>query len=608
MKRLTIISASVFFFASMASAQEKPRKVIDLGQVIITATKTKHTLGDVPAIVEVITKEEIKARNIKTVQDALMLLTGIKIDKNCGHWGDKGKVKMLGLDAKYTLILVDGQRILGVHAAAVDLQQIPIEAVERIEVVKGSASALYGSDAVARVINIITKSAPKKLSAFASTSFGTRSIQVHEASTGFKRNKFGSFLNYTYRRSNGIHKKYDEFWENIFQGSFEYEFTPKFRLILKPYYSEHKMKYEERKQQRISLNSLCEWTPDESSKLKLRGSWFNYKHWTANKSSDWHRDAYEIEINYSRLILNIHTLTAGYYYYKEDINDKGKAYEADQSFHSFFIQDEIDFSHFIFVLGVRIDDHDRWGTEINPKASLLYKVTENFKLRASVGRAFRGPTLVKLYADGWRMGPYLVHANPDLEPEKSIGYQVGAEYKFSEKLLVKLSYFRNELRDLIHHRIVKKFHPRFGFPLFPWDLYWENIGKAMTQGVELSLASQIKDNLSAIFGYTFLDTEDKETKKELTYRPKHKLTLELNWTIPGINLNINPEVIYIGQRYDSDYNKLSGYTIFNLALTRDIGKYVSIFGRIDNIFNKKNVPDEYDIDGIEFWGGIRANF
>ena len=74
MKRLTIISASVFFFASMASAQEKPRKVIDLGQVIITATKTKHTLGDVPAIVEVITKEEIKARNIKTVQDALMLV------------------------------------------------------------------------------------------------------------------------------------------------------------------------------------------------------------------------------------------------------------------------------------------------------------------------------------------------------------------------------------------------------------------------------------------------------------------------------------------------------------------------------------------------------
>ena len=118
-------------------------------------------------------------------------------------------------------------------------------------------------------------------------------------------------------------------------------------------------------------------------------------------------------------------------------------------------------------------------------------------------------------------------------------------------------------------------------------MYWENIDKVMTQGVELSLASQIRDNLSARFGYTFLDTEDKETKKELTYRPKHKLTLEINWMIPGINLNSNLEGEYIGRRYDSDYNRLGGYTIFNLALTRDIRKYVSIFGRIDNIFNKK---------------------
>jgi len=574
----------------------------------ITATKTEHTLGDVPVIAEVITKEEIKARDIKTVQDALMLLTGLKIDKNCGSWGDKGKVRMLGLDAKHTLILVDGQRILGGHGAAVDLQQIPIEAVERIEVVKGPASALYGSDAVGGVINIITKSAPKKLSAFASTSFGSRSIQVHEASGGFKKDKFGSFLNYTYRKSNGIHKEYDEFWESIFQGSLEYEFTPESKLTLKPYYSEHKMEYERRKQQRIGLNSICEWAPDELSKLKLRGSWFNYMHWTADRSSEWHGNSYETEINYSRLIRNIHTITGGYHYLKKDVDDKGKKYKADEFLHSLFIQDEIDFSPFIFVLGVRLDEHDKWGTEVNPKASLLYKVTEDLKLRASVGRAFRAPTLVKLYADGWRMGPYLVHANPDLKPEKSVGYQVGAEYRFSEKLLCKLSYFRNELEDLISHRIVKKFHPIFHFPLFPWDMYWENVDKAMTQGVELSLASQIRDNLAARFGYTFLETEDKNTKKELTYRPKHKLTLELNWEIPEIDLNINLEGEHIGRRYDSDYKRLGDYTIFNLALTKDIGKYLSIFARIDNIFGKEDIPDEYDIDGTEFLGGIRVKF
>ena len=598
MKICKVLAVAILFSLSLTQA-ESQEKAFNLGEVIVTATKTEHTLADVPAEAVVITKEEIKAKNIKTVQDALTYLTGIKINKNCGSWGDKGKIEMLGLDAKHTLILVDGQRILGGHGAAVDLQQIPIEAVERIEVVKGPASALYGSDAVGGVINIITKSVPEKPTFSASVSFGSRGTQIHEVSGGTKKDKFGCFLNYTYRESEGVHKITDQYWENIFQTSLEYEFSPESKLTLKPYYSEHKMKDEGRKQERFSLNSIWEWIPDELSKLKLRGSLFNYKHWTQDKSSNWEDDSYETEINYSRLVLDIHTVAGGYHYHKEKVDDKGKVYKADQTLHSFFIQDEIDFSPFIFVLGTRIDDHDRWDTEFNPKASLLYKVNEDFKLRASVGRAFRAPTLVKLYADNWRMGPYLVHANPDLEPEKSVGYQVGAEYKFSEKLLCKLSYFRNEIKDLISYTT------GHGYPI---PLYWENIDKAMTQGIELSLASQIIDNLTARLGYTFLDTEDKNTKKELTYKPKHKLTLEFSWIIPKIDLNLNLEGEYIGRRYDSDYNRLGGYTIFNLSLTKNIGKNISIFARIDNIFGKKNIPDEYDIDGTEFLGGVKIKF
>jgi len=597
-KLISLLAILILFSLNKGICEEN---VFNLGEIVVTATKTEHILADVPAEVSVITEEEIKRRNIKTVQDALKYITGIKINKNCGSWGDKGKVEIFGLDSKHVLILVDGQRILGGHAASVDLQQIPVEAVERIEIVKGPSSALYGSDAIGGVINIITKSAPEKSSFSISISSGSRGTQIYELSGGFKKGKFGSFLSYTYRTSEGIEEELDKYWENIFQGSLEYEFNPHLKFKLKPYYSYHKMKHEGRTQERTGINSILEWLPDELSKLKFRNSFFNYKHWTDDKSSNWHHNSYETEIDYTRFIREIHTLTGGYHYHKEDVDDKGKNYKADQYLHSFFIQDEMDFSPFIFVLGTRIDNHDRWGTEVNPKASFLYKISKNLKLRASIGRAFRGPTLVKLYADNWRMGPYIVHANPDLKPEKSIGYQFGAEYIFSEKLLCKLSYFRNELEDLISYRIV-----RMGPP--PWDLYWENVKEAMTQGIEFSLTSKIMENLTGKFGYTFLDTEDKSTGKELTYRPEHKINIEFDWIIPKIGINLNLEGEYIGKRYDSDYKRLGGYTIFNLSLSKDIGKYTSIFARIDNISGRKNIPDEYDIDGTVFLFGIKGKF
>jgi len=617
LKLVLCLLALIFAFASVAQAQEP----VELEKTVVTATKTEHTLGDVPVAAEVITKEEIKAKSIKTVQDALRYLSGIRIIKSCGTWGDKGKVQIQGLDARHTLILVDGQRILGGHAAAIDLQQISIEMIERIELVKGPASALYGSDAIGGVINIITKSAPKKPTFSASTAFGSRKTEVHEASGGFNKDKFGAFLNFTYRESDGVKDEYisngrsptkesDHYDEYIFQGSFQYDFTSQSKLSFKPYYSKHKTKegvseteMQDRTQERSGLNVIWEWKPDQLSTLNLRGSMFNYKHYTDDKSSDWETDSDEAEINYSRLIMERHTITGGYHYHKAEVDDKGKEYSADQTINSFFMQDEIDLGSLTLVLGARIDDHDLWDTEINPKASVLYRVTEDFKLRGSVGRAFRGPTLVKLYADKWRMGPWLVHANPDLEPEKSVGYQLGAEYIFLENHLGKLSFFRNEVKDLINSRTVRRGRP-------PWDLYWENIAEVTTQGIEVALISQLMDNLTGKFGYTYLDTEDEKTGKELTNRPKHKLDLELNWRIPEFGLNLNLSGQYVGRRYEDKENtiKLGGYTVLDFALTKDITKYGEIFVRVDNIFGKKDIEDEYDIDGAEFLCGMKITF
>lgn len=594
---LLLASASPSMATTEAASREDPLK---LDRVIVTATKTRHTLGDVPVDAEVITREEMEQRQVKTVQEALKYLPGVKVNQTSSGWGDKGQVRMQGLDERHTLILVDGQRFRGGHGDATDLQSIPLDMVERIEVVKGPASALYGSDAMGGVINVITRKAPGGMSLSLSPSFGSRATQVHEATAGYASGAFSGLLGYTYRESNGVKKETDEYHEHIFQGSLGYAFTPDSKVTVKPYYSQHSMEDESRTQKRTGVNSVWDWAPDKLSKLSVRGSFFNYEHVTGDRSSDWDTDNYEGELTYSRLLFDRHTVTAGYQFRKEEITDNGKDYEADQDLHSFYVQDEIDIQPLVVVVGTRIDCHDRWGTEVNPKASLLYKVTDNLKLRASVGTAFKAPSLVKLYGDGWRMGPYVVHANPDLDPEKSIGYQLSVEYAFSERFLAKLSLFRNEIDDLIDSRTVRNGRP-------PYDMYWQNIDEAITQGVELSLTADLTRGLTARAGYTYLDTEDEKEHKELPNRSKHKASLELNQTFADLGLNLNIAGEYHGPRYDSDYARLGGYFVCNVAVTQDIGRHFQVFARADNILDKKNIDDEYDMDGIEFLAGFKMN-
>jgi outer membrane receptor for ferrienterochelin and colicin len=598
-----VLTGALFVFGSESYGQSAPRDYGDslkLDQVIISATKTEHTLGDVPVAAEVITREEIEQKQIRTLQEALQYLPGVKVNQTSGGWGDKGKVEMQGLDERHTLILVDGQRFLGGHGDAVDLQSIPLDMVERIEVVKGPASSLYGSDAMGGVVNIITKSTAVKPTFSVSTTFGDRETRIHEATGGFKKGAFGGLFGYTYRESDGVEKETDHYREHILQGTLGYRFSPDSKITVKPYYSEHKMTYEGRMQKRAGVNSAWEWSPNEVSKLNLRGSFFSYEHYTADRSSDWDTDAYEGEISYNRLLFDRHLLTGGYQYFGEDIVDKGKAYKGDQNLHSFYAQDEITLNPFIVVLGTRVDHHDRWGTEVTPKASILYTVTRDLKVRGSVGTAFKGPSLAKLYGDGWRMGPYLVHANPDLKPESSVGYQLGIEYAFIKRFLGKLSFFRNDIEDLIDYRVAKIGTQR--------HMYWENIDKALTEGVEVSLTGKLAKDLTARVAYTFLHTQDRDLKKDLTYKPKHKAVLELNRSFPGIGLNVNVAGEYVGRRYNSDYRKLGGYTICNIAVTQNMGKHLQVFGRADNVFGKKGIEDEYDIDGTRFIAGVKATF
>jgi outer membrane receptor for ferrienterochelin and colicins len=575
----------------------------DLGQIVVTGTKTEHTLGEVPVSVEVITQEEIQHRNITTVQDALDMLSGVKVTRTSGSWGNKGNIEMLGLQTKHTLILIDGQKIVGGHGGT-DIQQISLNMIERIEVVKGPASALYGSEAVGGVVNIITKSGATKSFVELENLAGSRGLQKHSLSAGMPIGKVNSIINYSYNQTDGVNKATDEFNEFVLSGVLSYKFSPTLKFNFRPYFSEQEMKVDNREQKRIGFNSLLEWYSDEISKMSLRASKYNHEHFTGDKSTDWEDDILEIELNYNRLVLDNHNIIAGYHITKEEREDRGKPVKGDQTLNSFFVQDEIDLNPLTLVLGLRVDNHDMWSTQTNPKISMLYRLNENWRLRASAGTAFNAPPLVYLHADGWPMGTaFLVYSNPDLKPEESTGFQFGAEYRLTDRLIGEMTFFKNDIKNLIKSNIAI-------VGARPWNMYWINVDKAMTQGIELNLKTLLSDNLSSNISYTFLDTEDKILKKELTNKPKHSINFDLNYLIPVIEVLANFETIYTGKSYDDAANtdRLGGYTTYNLALSKPLNENFQVFTRFDNLGGKKDITNEYDIDGTEFLAGLRTRF
>jgi outer membrane cobalamin receptor len=615
--QLAALTAAMFFTLPAPGAQAGETAVFHGDKIIISATKTEHSLGTVPVNADVITAVEMKQKNIKTVQDALRSLTGIRIVKDSGSWGNGGNVELMGLGSSKTLILVDGQRVLGGHGG-VDISAYSVEMIERIEVVKGSGSALYGSDAMGGVVNIITKTAPDKPYASASAGFGSHNAQVHEASAGIKHGKIGGNVNYTYSTSDGINEIEDRYTQHVVQGDIGYDFSQAASLHVKPFYSKkngrdydfEKGIDQTRNQERMGLNSEFSLKPDDKSRLTARGGVFSHDHWTADHSTDTRTDSVQTELDYTRLIMNNQNLTTGYEFNREKVDDKVKKYTSNsQDTHSLFLQDEIDLDPFVVVLGVRTDKHEEWGTQTNPKASVLFRATEKLKFRGSVGTAFRAPSMTKLYADGWKMGPWTWHANPDLDPEESVNWQAGIEYNVSKNIMTKVSWFRNDIDNLITNR--KEITRGHGRPEF--DMYFENVDEAVTQGIEFSLSGRIAKNLTAELGYTWLDTENKATGDRLLERPDHRATISFNWMIKALDLNVNLNGEYVGKRdfqasTKSPVVRIDDYEIVNLAFTRPVGKHCQLFARLDNVFDKKGIEDEYDIDGTEFFGGIRLTY
>lgn len=602
-KTITCLFTLIFAFAFVAEAQEKlaERKAVELETTVVTATKTEHTLADVPDATIVITREEIEAQNATNVLEVLRWIPGVRVSDAYGSMGGD-KYVIDGSPSSYTLMLVDGKRVKGSYI----LSEMPISTIERIEIVKGANSLLYGSDALSGVINIITKRAPDRFTFDFEASYSTNEedANTQEASVGFKLGKLRQL--YTFGRKDIEGGEYES---NSYAGKFGLDLTDeaelKFDFRLNDYDKEHTEM--DRGDYSLELN----WDVDERSKLKVKGFLRDYESVahvggaTVGTEEDSQYD--EEEIQYTRLLGESHLITGGYQRMGEEFDYSGpnEKWSKSQDTNCLYLQDEITIIESLtLVPAVRLDSHSKWGEEVNPKLSALWKVTDTTNLRASWGMAFKAPTLTQMHRTtfhGHGHWGFWIVGNPDLEPENSMSYRVSAEQQFGKIFLGSLALFRNDFEDMIKGGYTGKIMPD-GFK----EYSYRNIAEAYTQGVEVDLKLYLTDNILATLGYTYLDTEDKETGEELRDAPSHRITPGLRYHNKDIGLMAEVRGEYEGRTHTREGIEESNF-LLHAGLSKTVTKYAKLWVNADNLLDEEE-SSGISQEGMTVTCGIRLSY
>ena len=600
-----------------------------LKDIVVTGTRTPHALKDVPVETVLINREDIEKTNAQNAMDVLKNIPGIDSsvhDDVFGTYTWRAKLRGLNFNDGYGLILIDGQRAMGCGQSGgmgeygSGLNQIPVDMIERIEVVKGPSSALYGSDAMAGVINIITKKTPKKATGSAGVSYGWYKVkeegETKPSDDGHSRNISKTYVSYGDRISDGLgyllHYNHDSAEDidnepiksdrHSFMGKLEGELSENIDIYLKYEVSDYE-KADSREEESYRVSAGIDFRPTDNHFFSFKGytySWdFNHGYIDKTYGHKYGDVGYDqAEIQYTWYSSDWNALTLGGEVQEQGIdyvieNEDGSIVNVkeDVDTSSLYVQDEITlFEDFTLVAGLRYDDHSTFGSEVNPKLSLMYKLFEDTTFRASAGKAFKSPTLRQLYYDTpYRHGGYYCKSNPNLKPEKAIGYSASVEqWLFDQSIMINLGYFRNDVDDMVIREDTGKYYPVNdpSDPNLPLKEY-RNVEEAWTQGVEFMCRTYFAEEFSASLSYTYTDSENKETGKELTYTPKHVLSILPAYELEKYGLGTSATISYIGKQYTNSDNtdKIDAHTVVDAKIYKNLSDKAKLSFEADNIFD-----------------------
>lgn len=627
------------FFAWMLlwppSVLAQPVSPTALPELVVSATGAETPEDELAASITVITKEDIDRNQYQTVVDVLKAVPGMNIVQSGGP-GKQTSVFMRGTNSNHVLVLIDGMNASDPSTpnGSFNFAHLLAASIDRVEVVRGPLSSLYGSDAIGGVINVITKKGSGPTSGAASIQGGTFRTDAEAANIqggqgmvnyNFSVDRFYTqsiSVTPTWLRGNRPYEK-DGYTNYGYNARVGIDPSENFGLTLFSRYINSYTAYDSVAEDPNSREKTNQWYNRlQGDLVSLGGRWTNtvgasYVRIDRTDLDD--RSAYvaspsrnnnlgeRVRFDWTskfQVMQNLNVIggadtTQERFRSQTQLSPPGpfQTISADDRISGAYLNGDVSFVDRIFLtLGGRYDDQSRFGSHGTWRGSALYRHLEtDTEVHVSYGTAYKSPTLYQLFGRS-----AFFTGNPNLNPEESKGWEAGVKQSvLNDRLSAGVTYFHNDITNLIQSNAT--------------FTSYVNIGKAKTQGIESFVAASILPNLAARIDYTYTDAHDDISNLWLLRRPWNKLSVAVDWK-PIQTVDLGLQAIYDGARADINaqtFGRITpgGYTTVNLTGAWQVTPTWQVFGRMHNAFAKNyQNPNGFQQLGFGAFGGIKATF
>ena len=631
------MSKKAFFLSLIVTVplygqQKKKEKETEIKEVVVTATRSQKKLKDVPITVQVVTAEDIKksqSTDFKTFLENEF--SGI----NFTYDGGSPNINMMGFGGKYVLFLMNGERMAGETFDNIDYDRIDIDNIERIEIIKGASSSLYGSNAIGGVINIITKDSKSPLDINAGYLYDSSRDHKANLSIGTKQ-KWGNLSISSFYKmrepyiitdrisTGGVYNELNVagFTNYGISPKLTFNLSPKINLSLTPgyYFSERnpgtpagEIVRDRYYNYNLGLKTNIKFNDNQN--LIVSGAFdrydkYDYFRKINEKEKKYENEVWRISSQYNQNLFKKHTLVAGGEVLSEKLlsfmfkNESTGGRENAQTYSAFTQQDWVINPAVTIVTGARMDYHSIFKQYFTFRLSGMYRFDETMTIRAGYSGGFRSPTLKELYTNWFHPwgGGFQLMGNKNLRPETSDNFNVSIDFNFKKLNLTFITQY-SKIKDKINLR------GNIGDTL----RYVNFHGNTDVLSSEVSAIYKLNKNFHFKGSYSYYDIGKRRSEN----RP-HTLTFKAEY-IPSAKYYI-PSIIISGKYlsrtkiYDDDNSSFvsyAPYSIWRLQLASKLPLGFTLTGGINNIFDytadKVGFYSSVDI-GRTFYLGLKWNF